>query len=507
MLGAQRASALPRPASSTGGGPVSTPRRPSDRTRSRRRTRDTPAAHLSGGNIQRMILARAFSHRDPVPHPAQPDPGPRHPARPSSSTTGPARPRERDCAVLLISEDLDELTISATASSSSTPAASSASAPAATTTSTNSATSWPVSEDGMTDHHRHVHHPAATGDTEPRPRGAGRPSARSCPTSLAVLLAFVVCGHRHRRPRTLPVRGLPRHPDDVVQVRLRVHRDGAQVGAARAARPGVHDPARRRQVQHRWRGTAARRCHRGGRGRHPLCRPAPMSSCSRSSSSAGVLAGGVFAWIAAWLMDRFGINEILSTVLLNFVSFGIVDYVASGCGATRPPAPRRPPDRRRRPAAPRRAAADAPRRAAGRCSSPLATVVVMRRSVPGYELRAVGATPGPPGPRHPDRPRRGRSLVVGGALAGLAGAIEVAGVHGKLIEGMQSNYLLLGIIIGLIARGNAARGALRRLRHRRARGRLQRHAAHRRRAERDGAHRRGPDPAVPALLRRRRSPV
>ena len=40
-------------------------------------------------------------------------------------------------------------------------------------------------------------------------------------------------------------------------------------------------------------------------------------------------------------------------------------------------------------------------------------------------------------------------------LAGLAGAIEVAGVHGKMLEGMQSNYLLLGIIIGLIARGSA----------------------------------------------------
>jgi general nucleoside transport system permease protein len=47
------------------------------------------------------------------------------------------------------------------------------------------------------------------------------------------------------------------------------------------------------------------------------------------------------------------------------------------------------------------------------------------------------------------------ALVVGGALAGLAGAIEVAGVHGRAIEGMQANYLLLGIIVGLIARGNA----------------------------------------------------
>jgi simple sugar transport system permease protein len=46
------------------------------------------------------------------------------------------------------------------------------------------------------------------------------------------------------------------------------------------------------------------------------------------------------------------------------------------------------------------------------------------------------------------------SLIAGGALAGLSGAIEVAGVQHRLIEGLQSNFLLLGIIIGLMARGN-----------------------------------------------------
>ena len=170
----------------------------------------------------------------------------------------------------------------------------------------------------------------------------------------------------------------------------------------------------------------------------------------------GVLAGAVFAWIAAWLMDRFGINEILSTVLLNFVSFGIVDYVASevwsdpaaGHPTTIPigdggllPLVGRPPMH------------------LGVLLAVLvaaATVVLMRRSVPGFELRAVGANVRA---AQVHGIRVGRvavgSLVVGGALAGLAGAIEVAGVHGKLIEGMQSNYLLLGIIIGLIARGNA----------------------------------------------------
>jgi simple sugar transport system permease protein len=170
----------------------------------------------------------------------------------------------------------------------------------------------------------------------------------------------------------------------------------------------------------------------------------------------GVLAGSVFAWIAAWLMDRFGINEILSTVLLNFVSFGIVDYIASevwsdaaaghpttvpiGDGGLLP-------------------LVGSPPMHLGvllALVAAAAVVVTMRRTVPGFELRAVGTNPRA---AQVHGIKIGRvavgSLVVGGALAGMAGAIEVAGVHGKLIEGMQSNYLLLGIIIGLIARGNS----------------------------------------------------
>jgi simple sugar transport system permease protein len=46
------------------------------------------------------------------------------------------------------------------------------------------------------------------------------------------------------------------------------------------------------------------------------------------------------------------------------------------------------------------------------------------------------------------------SLLLGGALAGISGAIKVSGNHHRLIEGLQSNYLTLGIIIGLIAKGN-----------------------------------------------------
>lgn len=170
---------------------------------------------------------------------------------------------------------------------------------------------------------------------------------------------------------------------------------------------------------------------------------------------ASMLAGMVWSGIAALLMQRFKVNEILSTVLLNFVSFYLLDYVASeiwpdtsaghpatvpvGDGATFP------------------TFWTPPMHTGVLLAIVVSGIVIVwgRRTTQGFHVRAVGLN---------ERAaklhgvRTGRTAVlamlIGGAVAGLAGGIEVAGVHGKLIEGMQSNYLLLGIIIGLIARGS-----------------------------------------------------
>ncbi len=170
---------------------------------------------------------------------------------------------------------------------------------------------------------------------------------------------------------------------------------------------------------------------------------------------AGVAAGALWAGISAWLMQQFKVNEILSTVLLNFVSFEILDYLASvvwsdpGAGGAVTTAIG--------------AGGELPR--IGKPPMHIGVILVAllaiaaafyaRRSVAGFELRAVGLN---------ERAsklhgiRTGKvavmSMIVAGALAGLAGAIEVAGVHHRMLEGIQSNFLILGIIIGLIARGS-----------------------------------------------------
>ncbi|NYF97926.1 ABC transporter permease subunit [Janibacter cremeus] len=182
----------------------------------------------------------------------------------------------------------------------------------------------------------------------------------------------------------------------------------------------------------------------------------PMVALLPAVLVAGVLAGVLWAGVAAFLLVRFGVNEILSTVLLNFVSFQIVDYVASHVWPDRGaghPATIRVGDGALLPHF-----GAAPSVHLGVLITLVLCVVVavaVRSTSMGFEMRAVGANLRA-SRVHGIRTSRmaGAGLVIGGGIAGLAGAIEVAGVHGKMLEGMSSNFLILGIIVGLLARGN-----------------------------------------------------
>lgn len=169
----------------------------------------------------------------------------------------------------------------------------------------------------------------------------------------------------------------------------------------------------------------------------------------------GLIAGAFWAGISAFLMDRFGVNEILSTVLLNFVAFQVVDTVAlvvwpdtaSGVSSTLFISKH----------------AELPRFGTPSIHSGVllavllcaAVIVADRKSSLGFELRAAGSN-ARAAFTNGIRVKRMAvgGMVLGGAFGGLAGAIETLGVHQRLIEGMQSNYLILGIIVALIARGN-----------------------------------------------------
>ncbi len=171
---------------------------------------------------------------------------------------------------------------------------------------------------------------------------------------------------------------------------------------------------------------------------------------------AGVLAGALWGLVPAWLLYRFGLNEILTTVLLNFVSFAVIDLVATG--VWRDPTAGHPTTIQIGQGGWLPMLISNPPLHSGILLALLVAAgiyIYTSRTTGGYELVATGANPraaqvfGIPVKR-----MFVFSLVLAGALAGLAGSIEVAGVHRRLIEGMQSNFLVLGLIIGLIARGN-----------------------------------------------------
>lgn len=171
---------------------------------------------------------------------------------------------------------------------------------------------------------------------------------------------------------------------------------------------------------------------------------------------AGVLFGAIWGAIPAWLLYQFNMNEILTTVLLNFISFSLIDYVATEIW--RDPVAGHP--------------TTIPIGAGGELpllwsNPPLHFGIILailiaaaiyfytNRTSAGYELIVTGANPRAASV-HGIAVRRIfiLALVIGGMLAGLSGAVEVSGNHHRLIEGLQSNFLLLGIIIGLIAKGN-----------------------------------------------------
>lgn len=173
---------------------------------------------------------------------------------------------------------------------------------------------------------------------------------------------------------------------------------------------------------------------------------------------AGALCGMLWVLGPAWLLYRFGINEILTTVLMNFVAFQLVDFVATQVWPD--PAAGHPTTLPIGPGGELPLLLARPALHSGILIAivvAIAVYVYTDRTSAGYELIVTGANP-----------RASRvfgvnvrrmfftSLLAGGAIAGLVGAIEVAGVHGRLIEGFHSNFLLLGIIIGLIAKGNNA---------------------------------------------------
>jgi simple sugar transport system permease protein len=174
--------------------------------------------------------------------------------------------------------------------------------------------------------------------------------------------------------------------------------------------------------------------------------------------ASGAIAGSAWAWIAAVLRIRFRVLEVISTIMLNFVAGFAVSYLVRG------------PMQEHTHIYPQTEtiahAAQLPRLGpvtrlhAGFLVAFAACAVVwwyVRFSAGGFRLRAVGANPDAAKSAGQINVSRvvHRAFLTSGALAGLAGAIEVAGVTYALYENISPGYGYTAIAVALLARLDA----------------------------------------------------
>jgi simple sugar transport system permease protein len=169
---------------------------------------------------------------------------------------------------------------------------------------------------------------------------------------------------------------------------------------------------------------------------------------------AGAAAGAWWAGIAAVLRARFGVLEVISTIMLNFVALYGVSYLVRG--------PLQEPTHAYPQSSP---IADAVRLGhipgAGRLHLgiliALVTVIAagwaLRHTAAGFRLVAVGesASAAASAGQIDVVAVTTRAFAASGALAGLAGAIEVLGVTYALYENISPGYGFTAIAVALLA--------------------------------------------------------
>lgn len=170
--------------------------------------------------------------------------------------------------------------------------------------------------------------------------------------------------------------------------------------------------------------------------------------------AAGALGGGAWGGIAGAIKARFGANEIVATIMLNYVALQLMSWLVRG------------PLQEAAGIMPRSDTLEAGLRLPviipgtrvhlGLVLALVAAAVlaaVMARSRFGFRLAVLGENreAGVFAGLDPARTTF-LALALSGAFAGLAGAVEVAGLYGRLQDGFAAGYGITAIAVALVTR-------------------------------------------------------
>ena len=170
---------------------------------------------------------------------------------------------------------------------------------------------------------------------------------------------------------------------------------------------------------------------------------------------AAALAGAMWAGVAAYLRARYHVLEVISTIMLNFIALHVVSYLVRG--------PLQEPTHVYPQSATIADALHLPHLpAGGRLHAGFALALalaiaagwMLRHTAAGFRLVAAGESPSAAASAGgiDVRATTTRVCLLSGALAGLAGGVEVLGVTFALYENISPGYGYTAIAVALLAR-------------------------------------------------------
>lgn len=169
---------------------------------------------------------------------------------------------------------------------------------------------------------------------------------------------------------------------------------------------------------------------------------------------AGAAGGGLYGGIAGFLKARFAVNEVLTTVMLNYVIRFFLSFMLVS-GPWRDPSSFYQQSPRIDKSVWLPNMLDGGKLHIGFVVAVLCAIAVyimLTRTSFGYEIRAVGHNPRASKFKGINVERTAvMVMLISGGLAGLAGMVEVFGVHHRLKPDISIGFGFTGIIIAVLA--------------------------------------------------------
>ncbi|MDM8201808.1 sugar ABC transporter permease [Gemmiger sp. An87] len=171
---------------------------------------------------------------------------------------------------------------------------------------------------------------------------------------------------------------------------------------------------------------------------------------------ASMVGGMIWAFFPAVLKLKGNVNVVISTIMFNYIAQYLISYLILG--------PFKGPGE-----SPATATIDETAQLPDLLPKPyvlnlgfvlalvavVAVYIILNRTSLGYEMRAVGFNPNASRTNGINVNRNMfLALLISGALAGLAGGIEVTGSLDKIVNNFSANYGFNGIPVALMAHNN-----------------------------------------------------